>query len=379
VLVLAAAAGAGSGKSSGGSCSRALPQGPAGLPAAVVVTTNCGRFRFEPDRSVVYEGRWKSPVPPVARGYWPDSLAWYGVDDRHLVIGRGMKRLWRSHGTYGRGRYLDFGALALGRRWLAFSYFKGRQSRLLVARYGGRERLIAHGETPLELAAGKLVTWRERGGALLERSVSGRLVRMLAAHAIEPQLDRESRLMVFRAARHLFVFDGARVRDFASLPKLGVAGSPVVEPLGRLVAVHDRRRLVIVGYDGRLFASTAVSRRGVGVASPVAPDSDGTAVAFTATRSTSDKGDTVYLLLAGAKKATPIFTESLAANSAGGCGASDWLAWKGRWLLYGDPEQRAAVVDSSGQAQPVELGDVIAQLPGSRVDGEGAFDIAWAA
>jgi hypothetical protein len=302
------------------------------------------------------------------------DLTWYGVARGHLLIGRGMKRLWRSHDTYPGGRRLDVDGIALGRDRLAFSLTRGRGSLLFVARYGGREHRVASGEWPLAFTRAGLVTWRERGKTLLVRT--GITVRLLA-NAIEPQVDHESRMVVFRSKGELFAFDGARVRDLISLRKLGVTGPPIVEPLGRSVAVHDRRRLVVVGYDGRLVASTAVPRRGVGVASPVAPDSSGSAIAFTSTRSTSDKGDTVYLLRAGEKKARPIFTESLAPNGAGGCGASDSLAWHGKWLLYGDPEQRAAIVDSSGYAPPVELGNVIAQLPGIGFDGEGSFDVAW--
>jgi hypothetical protein len=322
---------------------------------------------------VTYAGKWRSPVLQVARGYWPDTLAWYGLAHGHVLIGRGMKQLWRSHDTYTHGRYLDIGAVVLGRRRVAFSYYQGRQSNVLVARFGGAEHLVARGEAPLAFSSGRLVTWRNRDKALLLRRE--RTARFLA-HAIEPQVDHESRMVVFRSNGELYAFYGERIMALISLSKHGVTDPPTVEPLGRWVGVHDRRRLLVVGYDGRLFASTAVPRRGI--ASPVAPDPSGTAVAFTATRSVSDKGDTVYLLRAGEKKATPIFTESLAPNGAGGCGASDWLAWQGRWVLFADAEQRAAVVDTSGHAAPVELGDVIAELPGIGFDGEGSFDVAWA-
>jgi hypothetical protein len=368
-LLLAVAS---SGKSANGNCSGTLPRGEPALPAAVVVTTDCGRFRLEPDGRVTHAGKWKSPVPPIARGYWPGSLAWYGLTRGHLLIGRGMKRLWRSHDIYPGGRKVDVEGIALGQRGLAFTLFRGRQSLLFVARYGGREHRVSHGEWPLAFNGAGLVTWRERDKALLLHK--GSTVRFLA-HAVEPQVDRESRMVVYRSRGELFALDGVRIRDLASLPKHGVTGVPIVEPLGRVVAVHDRRRLVVFGYDGRLFASTAVPRRGV--ASPVSPDRSGTAVAFTAMRSVADKGDTVYLLRAGERKARPIFTESRAPNGAGGCGASDWLAWQGRWLLYGDPEQRAAIIDSEGHAPPVELGDVITKLPGIGFDGEGSFDVAW--
>ncbi len=311
------------------------------------------------------------------------DLTWYGLVRRHLLIGRGMKRLWRSHDAYPGPRSGDVGAIALGRHALAFNFSEGRKSRLFLAPYGGRELVIAAGEIPLEFTgSGALVTWRERGGALFLRSENGRLIRRLAVRAIEPQVERESRMVLFRSAGHLFAFDGVRVRSLGALDKLGVTGVPVVEPLGRLIAVHDRRRLVVVDYEGRVFASTPVPRkRGFadGVSSPVIANADGTSVAYTATHYGSGSHETVYLLRAGERKARPLFSESLdGLDVAGGCGRGAWVAWQGQWLLYANAEQRAAVIDSSGQAQAVELGDVIAKLPGIRTDGEGAFDVAWA-
>jgi hypothetical protein len=376
-VLLLGAAGAASGKSSGRNCSGALPPGPTSLPGAVVVTTDCGLFRLGTDGSVTYEGRWKSPVPPAARAYWMD-LTWYGIERGHIVIGRGTKRLWRSHDTYPGGRRVDVQGIALGRRELAFTLCRGRQYLLFVARFGGREHLVATGEWPLAFAGGRLVTWRERGKDLLLRT--DRTVRFLA-HAIEPQVDRKSRMVVFRSKRWLFAFDAVRVRALASLPKLGVTGVPAVEPLGKLVAVHDRRRLVVLDYDGHVLASTAVPRhRGFAdaVSSSLVANEDGTAVAYTATHYGSGSHENVYVLRAGEKKARALFSESLDGLDAGGCGRGAWVAWQGPWLLYANTQQRAAVVDSSAKIPAIELGDVIAKLPGIRTDGEGSFDVEWA-
>jgi len=342
------------------------------------VTTDCGRFQLLPNRAVVFAGRWKSPVPRVARGYWPQDLAWYGVAHGHVLIGRGMKQLWRSHETYPRGRYLDVGSVVLGRGALAFSYYQGRQSRVLIARYGGREHLVARGEVPLMLTSGRLVTWSERGGALLLRGVTGRLVRKLAAKAGDPQIDRANRIVFFRSAGQLFAFDGVWVRQLASFRKLRLTGVPAVEPLGQLVAVHDRHRLVVVDYDGRPFASAALPRSrhlADGVSSPVAANADGTAVAFSVT-SGNRLRETVYLLAKGNRRAEPLFAQKFAGGN--GCGGGVWLAWQGRWLLYANGGQQATVLDSSGRAAPLQLTDVIAKLPGIRTDGEGVFNVDWA-
>ena len=374
--LLLAATGAASGKSSGRNCSRNLPQAPPGLPATVVVTTDCGLFRLGTNGSVTYAGKWKSPVPPVARGYWMD-LAWYGLDHGHVLIGQGMKRLWRSHDTYTRGRYLNIGSVVVGRGRLAFSYYQGRQSRVLVARYGHAEHLVAQGEAPFVFTgAGDLVTWQERGHALVLREANGG-ERTLAPHAVDPQVDRANRIVFFRSARQLYEFDGNSVRRLASLPRLGLTGVPTVEPLGRLVAVHDRHRLVVVDHAGRPVASTVLPRsrhRADGVTSPVATNAGGTAVAFTVT-SANRLRETVYLLARGTRRARALHSEKFV---GGGCGAGAWLAWQGRWLLYANAGQQAAVVDSSSRSPGVELTDVIAKLPGLQANGEGMFNVDWA-
>jgi hypothetical protein len=44
--------------------------------------------------------------------------------------------------------------------------------------------------------------------------------------------------------------------------------------------------------------------------------------------------------------------------------------------VYSDTELRAAVVEVSSRAPPVELGPVIARLPGLERDGR--FEVSWA-
>jgi hypothetical protein len=352
VLIAAASAGVEPGAAAGAKCSGALPQGPGGLSSALVVTTACGRFGVEPGGNVVRQGPWTSPVPAVAEAYWMD-LAWYGRSYGHLLIGQGMKQLWRSHYTYPGRRRGDVGDIVLGRQKLAFSFFRGRRSALYRAPFGGRARLVADGEMPLAFtASGAIVTWRLRGGALALRRGDGRLTRRLSAHAVDPQSNPQRAVVVFRSVGRLLVFDGARVRTLASLGRLGITGPPIVEPLGGLIAVHDLKRLVVLRYDGSVFASTALPirpKRLDSVSSSVVANADGTAVAYTVTRFGAPGYETVYLLSADAQRAEPLFTQELYFNQ---CERGAWLAWQGRWLLYADTEQRAAVVDSSGEGAP---------------------------
>jgi hypothetical protein len=188
-------------------------------------------------------------------------------------------------------------------------------------------------------------------------------------------------MVLFRVGDHLRAFDGQGVRELASLRTLGLSGrTTVVEPLGRLIAAHDRHRLIVVDYRGQVVASTALPEhpeRADGVSSPVVANEDGTAVAFTATVGNTAYGsqghETVYMLGAGEQHVQPLFSEKLDFKE---CERMAWLAWYGQWLLYSNTEQRAAVIDSSTATAPIELSGVIAGLPGAQA--EGFFDIAWA-
>lgn len=376
VLVLA---GAGTGTSALPRCAKDLPRLGSGLPLPVLITTDCARFRLGPDGKTSYEGRWASPVPPVARGYWMD-FTWFGFERHHVVIGRAMQRLWRSHETY-RGTHAgDVGTIALGRRALAFSYFGGRRPGLYVASYDGAEHAVARGEWPVAFIDGKLVTQTERG-AVVVRGLHGSRLGVLARHASDVQVDRQSRIVLFRAKGGLFTYDGHRVRHLARLRNLGLTGKFLtIEPLGRVVSLHDQRRLVVIDHDGRVVASTPLPRRAKradGVSSAVVANEDATAVAFTATSGNTAYGsrgrETVYVLRLGRRRARPMLSERLVFKV---CERMADLAWHGRNLLYSNTELRAAVLDVSGRRAPIELHRLIARLPGLRRDGR--FDVAWA-
>jgi len=101
ILAAVAVLGAGSGHASGAAgsrCQSRLPGAPLGLPAPVIVTTNCGRFRLGPAGAVVYLGARTLPVPP-GTSYWAD-LTWTRFARGHLLVGRRHQQLWRSHRTY---------------------------------------------------------------------------------------------------------------------------------------------------------------------------------------------------------------------------------------------------------------------------------------
>jgi hypothetical protein len=347
----------------------------------VIVATSCGRFRLKQGKVAAYLGPRTLPVPRVAMGYW-DDLTWYGFRHGHLLIGRGHRQLWRSHRRYSATNPVNIGAVVLGARQLAFTYYAGRRPLLYLARYGAGERAVVRGETPLTfLGHDDLVTWRDRSRALVLRTASGRRERLLVPHAVDVAVERRAGRLVFRAGDRLGVVDAGRVHDLGSLRALGIRGWPTIEPLGELVAVWDRMRLVVLDHDGGVVASSPLPSRqqpADGVSSSVAPNADGTVFAFTATAGNTADGssgsETIYLLARGDTRVRPLFSAPL---DFAGCGRMAELAWHGRWLLYSATGGRAAIVDSSMTAAPIDLSGVIARLPGARSDGEGYFDVAW--
>jgi hypothetical protein len=345
----------------------------------VIVTTSCGRFRLGPAGAVVYPGARTLPVPR-GTSYWAD-LTWTRFARGHLLVGRRHQRLWRSHRTYPHAYPANIGVVVLGRHELAFSYYRGRRPLLYLARYGAGERALTGGETPLVfLRSGEFVTWRDRGGALVLRTASGRVERLIAPHAANPLVDRHGTIL-FRVGDRLRVFDGHRVRPLANLRSLGLTGQPLIEPLGRLVAVRDERLLAVLDLDGRRLSSTRLPqrrRRADMVSSPVVANPTGTAVAFAATRgNTANRSrgrETVYLLRAGERQARPLYSERLQFK---GCERAANLAWHDHWLLYSTSEEHAALIDTSLQARPVELSNLIERLPGAHRSNDAVFDASW--
>lgn len=382
-LLVAGAVGAAPARSAA-HCSAALPPAPAGLPASVVVTTNCGLFALQPGGNVAYEGAWTRPVPAVASSYSPEDLSWSGFLRGHILIGRGMKVLWRSHDRYRSTHPGSVGEVLLGRRKLAFTYYTSfrRPSRLYLAAYGRAEHAVARDETPLLFTrSGALIIQRNRGSALVVRRGDGRLERALAPHAPEAHPDRVAGKVVYLRDEKLVASDGVRVWELGSLRRLGVTGWPTIEPLGQLVSLHDRRRLVVLDFSGHVFATTVLPKppkSADGISSSLELNAAGTAVAFTATSGNTAYGshgsETVYELAAGHTAADPLYKQELDFNV---CERMAWLVWRGDRLLYADTEQHAAVVDAAGAAGAVDLTGVIAALPGFRPDGDGIFDVAW--
>lgn len=361
------------------SCRHAVAAAAPGLPAAVVLTTSCGRYRVSASGSVRFLGGRRLPVP--ARSNWFMDLTWYRIERGRLLVGHRHRLLWRSHGRFAAARGEGVGAVTLSRSRVAFSFFTGRTSTLYLARLDGAEEQVACGETPLGWThTGSLLTLSSRGGVIRVRSAGGRLQRTLAHGVYNFVFDRARGALLYVAHGTLERFEGGRVRALAHLPELGLGGRPSLRPLGGVLVVSGSRRLAVLQPDGSLLSSTLLPRsRAHADWAPgaLAADAKGD-IAFTATRGNTAYGsrgsESVYLLPAGASAARAIYREHV---DFAVCERQAELAWHGDWLLYSASEGYAAAIDTAQPGRFVELSRLVRRLPGMTAGGDDIFDAAW--
>jgi hypothetical protein len=354
-----------------GRCGGRLPRAPAGLPAPVAITTECGRFRIGRDGRITRTPN-HLPVPRGAAWY-PADGAWYKLEDGHIVVGRWRQRLWRSQGRFTPG--YDVGALTIGPHALAFSY--GNSTRLYVAGLGSAEREVADGEYPLGWTrAGDLFTRAGRHGELRLRHASGDLALTLATGIFDYAFDRTNGEVDFVRNGRVLRTNGLAPVGFADLARLELTRRPDLNPLGRLLALRDQRRIVVLRRNGSLFASARIPPRrsrvdGISSAFTAAPD--GRAVAFAAARALHGSlgVEMIYLLRAGTRRVAAVHSVHLRFAV---CERAADLAWHGRWLLYSASEGNVVVVDGDRRRRGIELTRTVLRLPGSH-GGEGHANV----
>jgi hypothetical protein len=361
------------------SCRSAVAAAPPGLPAPVVLTTSCGRYRVSASGRVRFLGARRLPVP--ARSSWFMDLTWYRIEHGRLLVGRRHRLLWRSQGRFAAARGKGVGAVTLSGTRVAFSFFSGRTPTLYLARLDGAEERVARGETPLGWPeTGSLLTLSSRGGVIRVRSADGRLHRTLARGVYNFVFDWTAGAFVYVVHGTLERFDGGRVRALARLAELRLGGRPSVTPLAGVLVVSGRRRLVVLRPDGSLLSSTLLPRpRARADWAPGALAADGKGdVAFTATRGNTAYGSSgsegVYLLAPGASTAQAIYREHV---DFAVCERGAELAWRGDWLLYSASEGYAAAIDTAQPGRSVELSGLVRRLPGMTAGGGDIFDAVW--
>ncbi len=338
------------------------------LPAPITITAGRAIYRIGRDGRVRRTAAPPSPYPRAA-SWFPATDTWYTLRDHRLVVGRGHKALWRSRlQVPSRWR---LGVIAAGAHAVAFQF----EHKLYVAALEGTERPVAHRELPLGWTAAGLYTYSYKARALLLRSDSGRLVKVIAGHATNYSVADGS--LYFFKSGVLWSAHGARIERLASLKRLGLSTNSWLEPLGRFLEVQDGDRLVVLRDDGSVFASTRLPpghETDVSLVGFPAISTRVGAVAFATVTDQSAGGtvgtETVYVLRSGEQEATPVHSEH---GSFGGCARWVDLQWRGTRLLYSSNQGNLAVIDTTGEPRAVELTTFLRRL----TNAQGEFSAYW--
>lgn len=258
------------------------------------------------------------------------------------------------------------GVVAAGPHAVAFQ----AHHKLYLAPLGGVERPVAWREFPLGWTRDGLYTYRYQGRELLLRSVTGRLVKVIARRPLGSDDYVVNGNLYFIARGAVMRAQGTRTELIAPLKRLGLSADVWMQSLGRYIQLQDDHRLVVLRANGSELASTPLppgGARGEGLIGSIAVSPHADAVAFTTASDSSAGGsaavETVYLLAAGTHTAIPVHRE---AGSFGGCERWVNLQWHGRWLLYNATEGNIAVIDTSGAPRAVELTTFLRRLTNAR-------------
>lgn len=337
------------------------------LPAPITIAAGRATYHIGRDGRVRRVSAPPSPYPRTAM-WFPGTGTWYMLRDHRLVVGRGQQALWHSElRVPSRWR---LGVIAVGAHAVAFQF----EHKLYVASLGGTEHPVAHRELPLGWTAAGLCTYSYKARALLLRSDSGRLVKVIAGQATNYNVADGS--LYFFKGGVVWGAHGARTERLASLNRLSVSTNSWLQPLGRFLEVEDNDRLVVLRDDGSVFASTRLPpgrETDVNLVGSPAVSAGAGAVAFATVTdpSANSRGgtETVYVLRPGGHEATPVHSEH---GSFGGCARWVDLQWSGTQLLYSSNQGNLAVIDTGPAHRAIELTTFVRRL-GKTQDGFSAY------
>jgi hypothetical protein len=177
--------------------------------------------------------------------------------------------------------------------------------------------------------------------------------------------------------RTLLRADGLVRRRLADLSALGFRSRGLwIEPLPTgLIGVFGSDRVAVLLDDGRVFGSAVFAKDSWPAASGgLVPDRDGRRVAF----AVADDGmSSVYILEPHGSGPRLVYSNRL---QFAPCARWVDLAWDGDWLLLQTTGGNVVVLDTSMQADPIDLTDFAHTLPGIEDPDEGEISLqaSWA-
>jgi hypothetical protein len=323
-------------------CEGALPRGPA-VPAPIVLSTDCGWFRLEPDGAVSrLPIDWLATQNAAWRRRHGDGLTVRRTPSGRYLIVRSGRVIWRSAGAY----YNDYVGVAFGPHTFAFgSYRRG----LFLTDLESPERLVVSGRSIAPLGftpPGELLATGRRD--LLVVSPEGLLVRRYRyRQSIGYSFDEETKTLYFVSPSGML--SAARGSALRRIARTGVQGA--IGVLGRrLLTFVGRGHVVVVRHrDGSLVARASWDPKLGEIDAGVDVSDDGRLFAFRVTK--ARPGDrrsraTVFMLGTGERRAQIVYRHRLARQ---GCGSGGSVDWGGSSLLYRS-------VDGTGVAETVIVG-----------------------
>jgi hypothetical protein len=339
------------GQDAAGLCAGSVRCAAQQLPAPITITAGRVDYRIATDGRVSRISPLQSPYPLDA-AWFPGTGSWYRIEHTHLVVGRALTPIWRSHEQIAANQ---LGVIAASPNGVAFQH----DHRLYIAPRGGVERPVASRELPLGWTTGGLYTYSYPRHELLLRGDTGTVLKPIAHRPHEYRFDLATGSLYFLSHGMLMGAHGTHVWQLASLHALGMSTNTWLQPLGRLLELMDNRRLALVRPGGSLFASTQIGQLDR-ISSFIATAADANATAFTAiTGSTRHpNAENMYVLRAGAHTARLVHHQP---GSFGGCGQWANVTWHGSWLLYSDNNKLAAI-DTAGAHHTIELNGLAVRL-----------------
>jgi hypothetical protein len=357
-------------------CARTTARGPR-LPAPIVVATGCDTYRIDRNGRVS-RARAVHPVPRWAHGALghPDRQTWVAHANRLLQVYRAGRLLWRSHVTGGSDE------VAIGHGRIAFtSYRLGDEPTVWLARLGGRERVVAHGETIVGWTRGGLVT--QHVWDLRLRAADGQLLRRIGTARGAYRDRRHGDIVLLTRDGRVVRTDGLRDRTIADLHELGYARQPWLSLLpNELLQVTSANRVLFLDADGKRFASSALarpkrSRPGAMIVGDILRLPGRDALLFVVSRRAlrGPGRETVFRLDRGHRVPRPVFT---ARGQWVTCGEWATLSLRRGRVLYASSEGALAIVDPLGARPPIDLSGLVRRLSPRRPTPDDYLKASWA-
>ena len=346
-------------------CAGTLPSAAPGLPASVVLQTECGAYEVDGNGVVTPAKARRSP-------WWTPSPFRIGLRRHHVVLIEHGRVQWRSRRVFDVD-LSDLGSVAVSGRDLAFSFMDGR---LWVSRRDGLEHAVASGEAALQWTRnGDLLTIRRHGGRteLRVRRRDGGRPRLLVRSPLSFAVDEGMRSLLYVTPGRVLVRSDGRVRrKLADLGALGFGRSFELQLLPTdLLAISTSQRTTILRSDGSVFATTRYpAAHGLTYGFPsFAVGPEGVAFAMSLWDSASvHEREEVFLLRAGDTLATPLLSEKT--ELFGDCGWFVQLEWQQAWLLYTDTLTNVVALDTADGTM-IDLTATAQDLPGVIPDPSG--------